>query len=154
MKVKLYTALKLKNRTASEVARLAGILKRDNSWELGKEPSYKHSKIWDEYHNQVYKLTEIKAAIAAANVGIYKDIETIAELKGEIALYQELDVKKGTEIESTGSWGDRVKIEKKYDCYLSRENIDQLIKDLQVKINEIQDRIDDYNATTEVELPD
>lgn len=154
MKVKLYTALKQKNRLASEVKRLADIFKRINCWEKGKQSTYDEAKIFSAYTDAVDKLVKTKAAIAGANVGIYAKIEKMAELKGQIALYESLETKKGKYKETLGSWGDKATVEVEYDCYLSKENVDSLINDTQRAINALQDEIDEYNATTEVELPD
>ena len=155
MKVKLYTALKIKNRLASEVKRLAEICKRENCWEIGKEStSYTLTKLWASYNETVNKLVKVKAAIAAANVGIYEKIEKMSELKGQIVLYQSLETKKGVYKELSGSWVDKTSAEIKYDCKIGREEVDSLVNSAQQMINSLQDEVDEYNAVTEVELPD
>lgn len=154
MKVKLYTALKSKNRLASEVKRLAAIFQRINCWEVGKESNHDPKKMLTAYEEAVKKLVKVKAAIASANTGIYEKIEKMAELKSQIVLYQSLDTKKGIYKESLGDWSAKTTVEVKYDCYINRESVDSLVNDAQKMINNLQDEIDEYNATTEVKLPD
>jgi hypothetical protein len=154
MKVKLFKALKIKNRLASELQKEKSIAQRENSWDTSRPSVLDHDKVWNNIDCLTEKLIAVKTAIAKANIGIYHNIETMSELKGQISELRALDVKRGAYKESSGGWGDKTTVERHFQCYLGQGRVDEITSSLQSRIDSLQDEIDEYNATTDVEIPD
>jgi len=149
-KMKLVNALKVKNRIAGEVTRLSGIIKRENSKVIGSTSAVDMKAVSDEYKDSIEKLINIKAAIAKANADIYEKIDRMSEYKSLIKFYIELDTKDGR-YRISGDYGKDSYVEE-YKAFYKQEDIDRMVKDLRLKIEALQDEIDEFNAVKFIEI--
>ena len=145
----LAQALKQKNRLAGEIARFQQILQRENSRRNDNVSKVNRQEILDTIIKLSKELGYLKAAIAKANVGIYSAIERMAEYKSLISFYQSLPKREGQEIAFVGR--DQEKLVYTWDSLITQEKCDSAVLELQTVINDLQDQIDAYNATTQIE---
>jgi hypothetical protein len=148
--IKLHTALKVKNRLAGEVARLQGILARENARRNDNTSKIIRADILNQLDAARKKLLSVKTEIAKANVLIYAALAELEETKAQIAFYSALPVREGPEIIPTHT----EKLEYVWTSYLNREKLDNLVAELQKRANDLQDEIDAFNAgaTISVEI--
>ncbi len=147
--MKLSKALKEKNRLVGEVNRLRAIISRENSRESRNTSKVDVGATIAELTSTVERLSKLKTAIAKANVGIYEAIEKMSELKSHATWIATLDTRDGAE--ETSGYGSVV-IKKEYTAHVKKEDIDKLTKEIQDQLGVLQDKVDEYNATTEVVL--
>src|SRR5208337_3702462 len=91
-------------------------------------------------------LIVVKAVIQRANLPIYEDILQIGELKSVIQMLSGLNTKNGTE---PGYHG----VEFRYSAVMLKPEALGIIRELEAQIDVIQDRINEFNATTRIEIP-
>jgi hypothetical protein len=145
--MKLVKALKLKNRLAGNIARTQALIERENSQ---PEKTYNHEKITllvDNLFNDRNELIELKAKIQVKTAPIAHKLIKLAELKGEITWFQELNCREGEFNQGYGAEKDIIV----YKAYYNQDTIDQMVGTIQEQIDELQDEIDDYNATKSIQ---
>ena len=159
MRMNLPKALKIKNRLAGDMTRLQALIKRDNSVEqhfteessrvVIDAASEKHTtevaKFLGDLESTRAMLVAIKAAISCANAGVYERIVTMNEAKSEIAFWREVPVQNGHSIEERYG-GTPVK--HLHHAAFDQAYVDARLKELQTKVDALQDEIDEYNAST------
>lgn len=146
--MKLAKALKEKNRLAGEINRLRQLIARENSRNVKSSSTVDVSKLWNEMIETTEKLISLKAAIFKQNTGIYSKIVRMAELKGRAAWVVGLN----TNNEKTEQlYGERI-IVTEFKAFKTREEVDNITKELQDEIAKLQDELDEYNATVTVDV--
>ena len=145
----LAQALKQKNRLAGELVRQQQILQRENARRSDSVSSVDRDVVYQKILGISDDLGELKGKITQANVNIYPALERMAELKARIAFIQGLQKREGEEVVFVGRDQEQVKYQ--WDSYINQETCDETVADLQEQINDLQDEVDAYNATTEVE---
>jgi hypothetical protein len=148
--MKLSKALKLKNALTGELNKYQEILARENSRRDDSSSKVNRSEIWLKIHVITDKLIRLKGLISKANVPIYEKIAQMAELKNRINFINQLNTKDGDFLESVGHQTEPTKVH--YDAYLKKEQIDVEVLRLQEMIQKIQDEVDDFNATTQIDF--
>ena len=146
--MKLNQALKVKNRLAGDLVRQQQILQRENARRSDSVSKVDRSKVWENILAISDKLGELKARIATANVGIYPKLERMAELKARIAYITGLHKRDGEEITFEGL--QREKVTYTWTSEINQEKADALVAQLQEQIAQLQDEVDEYNATYEI----
>jgi len=81
-------------------------------------------------------------------VGIYPKLERMAELKARIAYITGLHKRDGEEITFEGL--QREKVTYTWTSEINQEKADALVAQLQEQIAQLQDEVDEYNATYEI----
>ena len=145
----LSQALKQKNRLAGELVRQQQILQRENAYRNDSVSTVDCQVVWDKIIELSEALGELKGKITQANVNIYPALERMAELKGRIAFVQGLQKREGPEVTFVGR--DQEKVEYTWESFINQEKSDELVSELQEQINDLQDEVDEYNATTQIE---
>ena len=147
-KMNLSQALKQKNRLAGELVRQQLILSRENSRRSDSVSTVDRDAVWAKIQQLSEELGVLKGKITTANIGIYPLIERMAELKSRISYVQTLDKREGDEVSFVGR--DQEKLVYTWNSTINQSRCDELVANLQVQINELQDKVDAYNATTTV----
>lgn len=142
----LAQALKQKNRICGELNRLKQIFQRENARRSDSTSKVNQAEVFEKINQLTEQLVNLKAKIATANVGIYKDIEMMSEIKSTIAYINNLHKQTGEEVSFVGR--DNEKLVYTWTSYIDQEKCDAMAAKLQKNIEEIQDRIDTYNYTT------
>lgn len=144
----LAQALKLKNRLAGELVRKQQILERENARRNDSVSKVDRETVWNEIVELSDKLGELKGRITRANVTIYPALERMAELKSRIAFLNNLTKREGEDVNFIGR--DNEKLTYTWDSCINQERADNEVAKLQEEINALQDKVDVYNATTQL----
>src|SRR5579859_3560243 len=88
-------ALKIKNRQVKKVNELKNRIKSQNCHVEGVVPEFDIRNLWADLQAETEKLIAIKAAISAANAKLQPSIYRIAELRGLVAFWAEVDKRSG-----------------------------------------------------------
>lgn len=147
--MKLAKALKEKNRLVGEINRIKVLICRENSRNVKSSSKTDVGDLFSQLDSTIKSLIAIKTAIFKANVGIYDKIVTLGELKTKIAWISEIPTR--NEIEEQPSYNGTI-MTKEYKAYMTQEDVDKQIAEIQIQIGKIQDEVDEYNATVSVEV--
>ena len=147
--VTLARALKIKNRLVREIKTLFEIVKEHNSYREDNKPNFDVQEAYTKYHQTLNKLVGVKHAIAKANGPIFGKIYTIAELKGHIQNLRGVNTKEGKE--TLSSYGSTPR-DINYIATFKDSDIQSKIKDAESQIEALQDEVDEFNASTKIQL--
>lgn len=148
--MKLFQALKLKNRLVGEVQRLQEILQRENARRSDSVSTIDRERMFASLVETQLKLSNVKSAIAIANVNIYGKINLISEYKSFINFLKSLTIRETQEVLFVGR--DQEKLVYNWDSFITTEKRDEHIVNIQNLISNLQDEIDNYNAVTDVNI--
>lgn len=146
--MKLSQALKLKNRLAGELVRQQQILQRENARRSDSKSNVDREAVWKEVLRLSDELGALKGRITQANIGVYPMLERMAELKSRIAYVQSLPKREDEEVQFIGR--DQEKLTYQWNSFITQEKSDAMVQEIQEQINDLQDKVDAYNATTDV----
>lgn len=145
MKISLNKALKLKKKLASELAREKNKLNH-NSYHKDNTPRYNTTEVLDNILKLHKKLIDLKTIINTANSGIINKIFELEETKSYLVAIKSIPTREGVSI-STYSGA-----KEEYVCTLNESDINNLEEKTIQLIDNLQDEIDAYNATTFIEI--
>ncbi len=139
-------ALKLKNKLIKEIGENTKLIQQYNSVEVGNSRPYSTEVLYNKISNDTKELSKLKAKIHKANVPVLEDIFYMAEMKSTIQALKKMDCTEGK------SNKDRYRMESELvmTSEISLVERNEMIKDMENQIEEIQDRLDVFNATTEI----
>jgi hypothetical protein len=135
-------ALKLKNKTTAKLAKLWQRFHESNSYEVGQEPTYFASDLWDEINQVTSELILLKANIHRASEPVRADIFHMSELKTTIQRLRGLSTNKGT----VNRYDNVIT----YTCVYDGLWKDTQLETLENKIEELQEKLDKFNHTTTI----
>jgi hypothetical protein len=137
-------ALKLKNKLVTQIKEQYEIAKAHNSIEQGNPRRYSALQSINKANELSIELVELKTKIHLANAPVYDLIFQMSELKNQIKQLKSIPVDEGKVTERYGSITTIKEVE------LNIAERDNLVKGLESQIEELQDKLDTYNATTEL----
>lgn len=149
MKIKLAKALKEKNRLVGEIVRLKSIIERENSRNEKSTSKVDRDDLWERLAKATESLISIKTAIFTANAKVYDKIARMGELKDRAQWITGLNTQDG-EFESPSYRAEPVK--NVIIAHKKQADVDAMTTALQEQIAALQDELDTYNATTEIEI--
>lgn len=144
----LARALRYKKRVIENIRQLENDVQHNNSVVAGSErevdvqTALKKRDVW------VKHLVDVKMAIQEATRPVQRTVLELAETKSEIAFYGRIDTTQGVPKDRFGYVGSETKME----ASIRKSEKDERLKKLQEKIDALQTRLDDHNATTQIEL--
>ncbi len=149
--MKLYKALKLRKKLAGEINTLQLAIRARNSYVMGSANSIKYNvlNLESELMAKTERLINLKMAINKANLGIMEAIYRLAECKSLAAMWSMTDVTEGRSLTNAYRAEPIIVEHKVYVDELSR---DQRVKELQEKIEALQEQIDVYNYVTDIDF--
>jgi hypothetical protein len=147
----LAKALSIKNRLAGRLSQAQSNVQTYNSVLAGQRDATGQTDVdvraeFERYQALQGALVAVKSAIQRANVPVLEDILQLGELKARVQLLTNLNTKNGTEPGFNG-------VEFLYVATLTKPEVQGLTRRLEAEIDRVQDRLNAYNATTQVELP-
>ena len=142
-------ALKRKNKLVKEISSEFEKLQKYNSVVEGMERVYEPQQAMDNYIRKTNQLIALKTAVHRANAPVYDKIFRLAELKSVISQVKRLDCQSGT-VHSRGGYGSPSETIV-MTAIVSIIERDQLVEKLEAEIEMIQDDLDRWNATTEID---
>jgi hypothetical protein len=137
-------ALKLKNKLVTQIKEQYEIAKAHNSIEQGNPRRYSALQSINKANELSIELVELKTKIHLANAPVYDLIFQMSELKNQIKQLKSIPVDEGKVTERYGSITTIKEVE------LNIAERDNLVKGLESQIEELQDKLDTYNAITEL----
>ena len=146
----LNKALKYKNSVVGEISDIKEKIKKHNSHVEGNvsSKSFDMNNAVERLNELVQILVNLKIAINEANRKLYPIIFLISEYKALISFWKEVDSTEGTKIVGYGE------VAHKYGNHLNERTIDDSIKTIQLKVDQLQDEIDEYNLTNSFDWND
>jgi len=145
--ISLAKALKLKNRLAGRLAQAVSDIQTYNSVLEEQVSKVDVKALLAKRVSITAALVELKVALYNGNLGIQRELYTLAERKGEIDFYRMLNTRDG--IERHGYQNTSVT----YVATVSKAEVDEKIKLLETEVDSLQDRIDSYNHATKITIP-
>jgi hypothetical protein len=147
-KVKLAKALKIKNRLVGEIARLRRQMVNENVKPESQKRAFDIDKLNEEMLEKTKKLLELKTAIAKANINIYEKIVQMEEGKALLTYLESFPCDESVRSVFNG----KEYVNEKLIPIITREIVEEDYKSLKKLIEDCQDSIDEYNATTYLEI--
>lgn len=145
--MKLHKALKIKKNLVGEITKLKQQIKSKNSYLEGSANSanFDLNSIYLELQEKINKLLALKYAIHEANLEIQYKIFVLSETKALITFWNEVNVIEGKQ---TAGYAEKTILD--YKVHFNESERDNIIKNLQLKVDAIQEEIDTYNYNTEI----
>lgn len=148
--VTLAKALSIKNRLAGRLAQARTNIEAYNSVLEGQRDETLQTSIdvraeFERFKGLQSALIAVKAAIQQANAPILEDILRLGEVKSLIQMLSTLNTKQGPEPGYNG-------VEYRYVATFHKPEVLELVKRAEAEIDTIQDRINQHNAATRIEL--
>ena len=139
-------ALKLKNKLIKSISENTKLLQQYNTVEVGNPRPYSSTELMVEINKATDELIDLKSKLHRANVPMFEKIFEMSELKSTIKGLQKLDCTEGK------SNRDRYRMESELvlTSELSLVVRNNKIKNLEERIEYLQDEMDVFNATTEI----
>ena len=147
MLITLAQALKEKNRLTGEISRLWGLVQRQNSCWENRTRSINIHKTMDTIGYYTQKLIELKTKIGKANSGNLENIYALEEYKSQLSKLNGIDTETS---EQYLGLNNSIKIVK--NCIISESEVLEQQRLLQLQCNQLQDKLDSYNATHKIEF--
>lgn len=144
--MKLYKALKLRKNLIGEITKLKQQIKDKNSYLEGSKNG-ENFIVEDKYNillEKIQELTGLKFVINEANRDIQSKIYLLGEYKALIAFWNEVSVVEGTQVIG---YSDKIQ---NYVVQTNEANRDMIVYDFQIKVDAIQEELDEYNFNTEI----
>lgn len=139
-------ALKQKNKLIKTIGENTKLMQDYNSVEVGNERPYSSVELLAKISEDTKELAKLKSKIHIANTPVLENIFLMSELKSMTQSLKKMDCTEGK------SNRDRYRLEseviKTSEISLVKRN--ETIKELEGRIEEIQDRLDVFNATTQI----
>ena len=142
--------LKAKTRIISELVELKLLVARSNSYAIGDPDIPPVRQAFENILKLTNDLVKIKTAITKGNTGVQHLIFELSETKGLLSYFQGLNTRRG-DITNPG-YGNVAPTVTTFDAEIKANEKTQLLETWKARINEIQDELDEYNASTKVEV--
>ena len=149
-RVTVARALKEKNRIANKLNIVRTRIRNENSVESNIKRTFDIKALVAEEAALYNRLVAVKTAIAVANAEIAEKLIRMSELKAAIEWYRGIPTKEGTFQET--NYRDTT-ITRTFTTVLSGQEVIQLVEETQAQIENLQDEIDEFNATKYIEIP-
>jgi hypothetical protein len=144
--MKLSKALKLKNKKVTDYNNTVTKMISVNSYDITSKRYYDTKKLLEEVIVKRDDLIKFKTAIHTTSEPIREKIFRLGELKNLLMNFNRLSTNEGV-IKSRGYGTEEVTT---YKCTINELEKVALIESIQTEIEDIQDDIDVFNATTEL----
>lgn len=153
-KVSISKLLKTKNRLSSEITRVKNKISEHNVFIHEKEDTTASPKVdvialVSELDTLTNKLVQVKSAINTANVKSSDKIFRLAELKGQIALFDKLNTSEGLENNYYNREAPNIR-----KAQINITQKDKIVKELIKQCESLQDALDEFNQSHRIEIDD
>ena len=150
-------ALKEKERIARRLAQAKELFASSNCVRADEDREIDIKETYENMRNLQRQYVAIKRAIAVANAGISPSLVEMLAVRAELAFYTNLRCKESEmSDELTQLDGDerpvrrRVKIV--YDSFINAKARKEMMETLTTRLDDLQDEVDNFNATHFVEM--
>ncbi len=91
-------------------------------------------------------LVAVKTAVHRSNAPVYEDVLRLAEKKALVQMLSGLNTQHGTEPGYAG-------VEFRYSATILKPEVLEMVRRLEAEIDKLQDKLNHFNATVTVEIP-
>ena len=139
-------ALKLKNKLIKQIGENTKLMQEYNSIEVGNDRPYSSVILLAQISEDTKELAKLKSKIHIANTPVLEDIFLMSELKSMAQSLKKMDCTEGK------SNKDRYRMESELvmTSEISLVTRNEMVKSMEDRIENIQDKLDIFNATTEI----
>ncbi len=148
-KITLAQALKEKNRIAGQIRVLWEALKEENSRREDETRSIDIREALETVELYTEKLVELKTKIGLANAGNLEHIYRLEECKAKMAKLSGIGTDEATIYLQVYSTGGKEILR---NVVITRKEIREMQRKLQLECNRLQDEMDAYNALTRIDF--
>lgn len=148
MNMSVARALTEKARLTQKIQEARNVVSRWNAVELGTRRPLSVTEALQELSVLGENLLRVKTALNAANVGIARQLAELMYVRGEIAFYEGLDTSE--ERRTLNNDGEEIKTTN--DLALNFIDVRTKVKELKVRLDALQDEVDEYNATHRLDI--
>ena len=138
-------ALKQKNKLVQELKELNGRLQNNNSVIEGNTRDYSAKETLNAIYDKVNELSGLKTKIHRANAPVYDKIFLLSELKSVAQTLRALDCTNGIAVDYYARRSESQIVKNSEITTIER---DTEIKNLESRIEQIQDELDQFNSVT------
>ena len=153
MSMNISKALKEKNRIAGRIAKLQAQVAKYNRYKKDSVREFSSRELLKSLQEEWAYLIDIKSKIAKANAGISDKLVQLTEAKAELSFWNGIsNTGPSEEIVSESKYlnGTYVNVDVTMICDVSSKDVQTNINRVQKLIEDLQDEIDDYNASTKI----
>ena len=150
--ITLAKALKCKNRLVERIRKVDGDIQQCNSRPAGAEKPVDVRALYGLRRDLFNKLVELKCKIMFANGPIWQQIFTLSETKATITFLQGVTTTHGKNFATFGRYAPSATEVFDYEADLKKTEVDQIIRELETKIDVLQDEIDQHNYATKIDF--
>ena len=143
-------ALKRKNKLIKEISVEFSKLQKYNSVAEGTDRVYNPRSAMDGYIRKTASLIALKTAIHRANTPVYDKIFRLSELKSIISQIRGLDCQSGV-VHSRNPYSSAPDSAITYTAEVSIIERDQIVEKLEAELEMLQDDLDRWNATADID---
>jgi hypothetical protein len=144
--MKLAKALKLKNKLISEYNDVVIKMQSCNSSDKDAKKNYNAKELLAQAQIQMNQIVNLKTALHNTSAPIRSDIFLLGELKNLLTRINSISTHEGEIKQNTYSGMSIIT----YVVDINEEEKVQKVKSIQKEIEDIQEKIDEFNATTEL----
>ena len=144
----LAKALKEKNRITEKILDLRKQIMDYNSIDLGQKRPISIHDCLQQLQPLEENLVRVKAAISTCNAGVARELNEMMCQRAILVFYQNLDTSEDRFMR--GREGEEIKVQK--DVAIPFSATLAKMEEIREKINDLQDKLDEYNALTKVEI--
>ena len=149
MKKTLAQSLITKKRLAQKISDVGSDIQAYNSTAADQDREVDVRELDTEKTKLINEMIELKLKIFEATAPIRRQILEIGELKAEISFLKNLDTKRGKRREGS-AFREGAVVE--YDAIITKAEVDSRTSELQKKIDLTQQKIDNHNRETEINV--
>ncbi len=143
--MKLIKALSEKNKLVRRIKDIQKRISTHNSYISGNSPVYNIEEQLQKLNQSIENLVEIKAKISKANLDRISMIYKLSEMKSLVSFLKKLNIKEGKVKEDSYS-SDVIE----WESELTNVQRDELVEELENKIEILQMNMDKYNFETDI----
>lgn len=142
-------ALKTKNLLVKEISQLQNKISSYNSTLVGAAVPYDTKALLTQLGGKVNELVALKTAINKANLGIQGTIYELGEKKSFVSRIRSINTTSGKV--SSGRFSETPRVNE-YVAQITILELDSMVATLEKEIDDLQEKIDTYNYTTQVTI--
>lgn len=146
--MKISKALKLKNKKVAEYTDLLNKMLSSNSSDKTAKKNYNSKELYKQVVEAKEDIVRLKTAIHKASAPVRSKIFEIGEVKNLVNYFNRMSTVEGV-VKNRSSYSAAT--EDVYVADFSEIEKVELVKGLQERIETLQEELDSFNATTEVE---
>jgi len=153
MSMNISKALKEKNRIAGRISKLQTQVSKYNRYKKDSAKEFSSKELLESLQTEWAYLIDIKSKIAKANAGISDKLVQLTEAKAELSFWNGIsNTGPSEEVVSESKYvgGQYIYVDTVMICDITNKSVQTNINRIQKLIEDLQDEIDEYNATTKI----